>query len=128
MRKKQAYKICLEVIFEDEQSLNQVEVNAKTDVLGGRIARIDFNGNSFDILERYEEFIAKTDVLGGRIARIDFNGNSFDILERYEEFITPMQLAFLNSKEAYKTRMQQAINKTLSDLYEEEDWENEEEE
>ncbi|ANF70202.1 hypothetical protein A6043_02085 [[Haemophilus] ducreyi] len=98
MRKEQAYKICLEVIFEDEQSLNQVEVNAKTDVLGGRIARIDFNGNSFDILERYEEFI------------------------------TPMQLAFLNSKEAYKTRMQQAINKTLSDLYEEEDWENEEEE
>ncbi|WP_419852467.1 hypothetical protein [Actinobacillus pleuropneumoniae] len=98
MDNQQQYKICLEVIFKDENSLNQVEINAKTDVLGGRIARVDFNGNSFDILERYEELI------------------------------TPMQLAFLNSKETYKARMQQAINKTLSDLYEEEDWENEEEE
>ncbi|WP_018651999.1 hypothetical protein [Actinobacillus capsulatus] len=95
---EQEYKICLEVIFKDENGLNQVEINAKTDVLGGRIARVDFNGNSFDILERYEELI------------------------------TSMQLAFLNSKETYKVRMQKAINKTLSDLYEEEDWENEDEE
>lgn len=98
MDNQQKYKICLEVIFKDENSLNQVKINAKTYVLGGRIARVDFNGNSFDILERYEELI------------------------------TPMQLAFLNSKETYKARMQQAINKILSDLYEEEDWINEEEE
>ncbi|WP_018652738.1 hypothetical protein [Actinobacillus capsulatus] len=97
MDNQQKYKICLEVIFKDENSLNQVGINAKTDVLGGRIARVDFNGNSFDRLERYEELI------------------------------TPMQLAFLNSKETYKARMQQAVDKVLSDLYEENEWEEEEE-
>lgn len=95
MNNEQTHKICLEVIFKDENSLNQVEIDAKTDVLGGRIARVDFNGNSFDRLERYEELI------------------------------TPMQLAFLNSKEDYKVRMQQAVDKVLSDIYEEEEWEEE---
>ncbi|PJG86193.1 hypothetical protein [Conservatibacter flavescens] len=71
---------------------------------------------------------AKTEVWGGNVSRVDFNGNSFELLERYEEFITPIQLAVLNSKVAYKKRMQQAINKILSDILEEAEWENEEEE
>lgn len=70
---------------------------------------------------------AKTEVLGGRIARMDWTGDTFDRLDLYEELITATQLYTLSCNEDYKARIQQAINKVFSEIYEEEEWEEEDE-
>ncbi|PJG83788.1 hypothetical protein [Caviibacterium pharyngocola] len=44
-------KICLEVIFDDEETLSKVSIGAKTDVLGGKVSRVNFQGDTFDDLE-----------------------------------------------------------------------------
>ncbi|WGE32571.1 hypothetical protein NYR60_02880 [Actinobacillus genomosp. 2] len=97
MDNQQQYKICLEVIFKDENSLNQVEVNAKTNVLGGIVSRIDFAGSTFDDYDYFMDLFA------------------------------PEQMTFLCARPELKERMQNAIYKSLDKLideieFEEEEW------
>lgn len=41
-------KLCLELEFDDVATLNGLSFNAKTEVLGGRVTRIDFEGDTFN--------------------------------------------------------------------------------
>ncbi|VTU08833.1 Uncharacterised protein [Actinobacillus porcinus] len=50
-------KVCVEVIFEDECDKDNLVINAKTDVLGGKIGRFNWEGNTFDEVEFYRDLL-----------------------------------------------------------------------
>ena len=79
-------KVCIEVIFEDELALDNLVINAKTDVLGGKIARFDWTGDVFNEVDMYREL---------------FDG---------------AQMSFLLNREDGKERAKVAIYKALKEL------------
>lgn len=50
-------KLCLELEFDDVATLNGLSFNAKTEVLGGRVTRIDFEGDTFNENDFYRELL-----------------------------------------------------------------------
>lgn len=50
-------KLCLELEFDDVTALNHLSFNAKTEVLGGRVTRVDFEGDTFDECDFYQELL-----------------------------------------------------------------------
>ncbi len=50
-------KLCLELEFDDVATLNGLSFNAKTEVLGGRVTRIDFEGDVFKENDFYRELL-----------------------------------------------------------------------
>lgn len=48
---EQEYKIVLEVLFDNERTLEEVTISADTDVLGGKVSRVDFEGSTFSDLD-----------------------------------------------------------------------------
>lgn len=50
-------KLCLELEFDDETILNNLSFNAKTEVLGGRVTRIDFEGDTFNENDFYRSLL-----------------------------------------------------------------------
>lgn len=47
----QKYKIVLEVFFDNERTLEDMTISADTDVLGGKVSRVDFEGSTFSDLD-----------------------------------------------------------------------------
>ncbi|MDY3123597.1 MAG: hypothetical protein SOW21_04310 [[Actinobacillus] rossii] len=45
------YKIVLEVIFDDERTINDIAISANTEVFGGKVSRVDFEGHTFSDLD-----------------------------------------------------------------------------
>lgn len=50
-------KLCLELEFDDVTALNRLSFNAETEVLGGRVTRLDFEGDTFNECDFYRELL-----------------------------------------------------------------------
>lgn len=50
-------KLCLELEFDDVATLNNLSFNAKTEVLGGRVTRLDFEGDTFNECDFYRQLL-----------------------------------------------------------------------
>lgn len=50
-------KLCLELEFDDPVTLHNLSFNAKTEVLGGRVTRLDFEGDTFNECDFYRELL-----------------------------------------------------------------------
>lgn len=48
---QQQCKICLEIAFEDEKVLSELSIGSSTEVLGGKVSRVDFEGCTFNSLD-----------------------------------------------------------------------------
>lgn len=50
-------KLCLELEFDDVTALNRLSFNAETEILGGRVTRLDFEGDTFNECDFYRELL-----------------------------------------------------------------------